>query len=293
MTIGLGMGIFGVFRAIYASDPYWYSYFTIGSFLFFDRISALLTSVSTLQEIRNGKWFPIVLIYGIFLLLAVLIDFVYGRFMTHAWVYPHYNLFDEIIHVILIGYPFAFFSTIEMTAVICILLNIIWLKNTKFVNSGKHGGSRIFNFLAKVLFLIGVLAVVYPYINYIFRDNRNVQEIMVICMIASTFLFDAIGYLLRAPSILGAIYQGNWAIILGLVLAVLLSASLHEIPNTYAREWVYVNIPFTDAKIFGVNVIVFFPGWLFLTIFPLSIYGLIGHLYGVSHPLFRISEFKR
>jgi len=293
MTIGLGVGIFGILRAVYAGDPYWYSYFTIGSFLCFDRISVLLTGASTLREIRSGKWIAIVLIYGAFLLLAVVVDFAYGRFLAHAWVYPHYDLFDEIIHVVLIGYPFAFFSTIEMTAVICALLAIICRRNTKFVGLEKQNDPQILIFLAKVVLLIGILAVVCPYINYILRDNRDAQEVLVICMIASTFLFDAAGHLLGAPSILRAIYQGNWVIILGLAVAVPLSAGLHEIPNTYAWEWAYQNIPFTDAEIFGVNVIVYFPGWLFLIIFPLSIYGIIAHLCGVPHPLFRISELKR
>ena len=46
--------------------------------------------------------------YGFYLLFTLLIEFV-GRFILNFWDYPSFNLEDRIIHVFLIGYPFAFF----------------------------------------------------------------------------------------------------------------------------------------------------------------------------------------
>lgn len=44
--------------------------------------------------------------------LTILIEII-GRFILNLWNYPSFNLTDKIIHVFLIGYPFAFFSIHE------------------------------------------------------------------------------------------------------------------------------------------------------------------------------------
>lgn len=53
------------------------------------------------------------------------------------------------------------------------------------------------------------------------------------------------------------------------LLATLISSFLHEIPNIYAREWVY-NIPYVALEILGINIVVIF-GWTILVLVPIVV----------------------
>jgi hypothetical protein len=48
------------------------------------------------------------------------------------------------------------------------------------------------------------------------------------------------------------------------------NAFTHEVPNTFAWEWRYQNIPFTSLEILDVNVIILTIGWSYLTILGIS-----------------------
>jgi|APSaa5957512622_1039677.scaffolds.fasta_scaffold52954_1 hypothetical protein len=54
---------------------------------------------------------------------------------------------------------------------------------------------------------------------------------------------------------------------LAMILTTLINAFVHEIPNTFAHEWVY-NIPYFTLEILQINVIVIV-GWIILISVPL------------------------
>lgn len=54
---------------------------------------------------------------------------------------------------------------------------------------------------------------------------------------------------------------------LTIILAMLINAFLHELPNVFAREWVYT-IPYLTLEILHINIVVIV-GWLVLVAIPL------------------------
>jgi hypothetical protein len=57
---------------------------------------------------------------------------------------------------------------------------------------------------------------------------------------------------------------------MALLISIPFNALAHELPNTFAWEWRYQNMPFTSVEILGVPVVVLTVGWTYLTIFGIS-----------------------
>jgi hypothetical protein len=55
-----------------------------------------------------------------------------------------------------------------------------------------------------------------------------------------------------------------------LLASIPLNALVHELPNTYAWEWRYENLPFTSMTIFGVPLVILTVGWTYLTMLAIS-----------------------
>lgn len=111
--LGLLLALYGLFSAIFFANIFWYSYFVIGGTFFLAYINFRCRKPSILeqQKIYLAKT------YILYLLITFLIEAV-GRFWLHFWEYPSFTLFDQIIHVFLIGYPFAFFFISESLTLI-------------------------------------------------------------------------------------------------------------------------------------------------------------------------------
>jgi len=102
--IGLLLAIYGVISAVFYSNVAWYSYFTIGGTFFLAYLNTKLKNKSIFEKSK----IQIAKTYGSYLIITILIEIV-GRFLLHLWIYPSFNITEQIIHVFLIGYPFAFF----------------------------------------------------------------------------------------------------------------------------------------------------------------------------------------
>ncbi len=174
---GLALLIYGVISAVIYSNVIWYSYFVIGMTLFIGGINYFLKNNSVL---RLG-WGNIVKTYVFYMFFTILIEII-GRFVLNFWHYPHFGLVDKMVHVFLIGYPFAFFSIHE---------------SYKLINK----------------------------------------------MAASTQLT--------------------------ILIATLLNAFIHEIPNIFAWEWIYT-IPLITFEILQINIVVIV-GWVVLVAVPLIV----------------------
>jgi len=102
--IGLFLAIYGVASAIIYSNVTWYSYFVIGGTFFLAWMNQILKNDSLFEKSKTY----LLKTYGLYLLFTILIEII-GRFILNFLRYPSFNLADEVIHVFLIGYPFAFF----------------------------------------------------------------------------------------------------------------------------------------------------------------------------------------
>lgn len=264
---GLFTAVYGIHTAVNMGNPYWYTYFVIGSFLFLDQTDLLLNKESNLFLLVRGKWRPFFLTYICYVGFSLLIDLLMGRYLSNMWIYPHFSRSDEIIHVILIGYPFALFS---VSALYRNILGV--LKKTVFppdqTLSTKNSSKQT---IGKILLIFTIISILIPVINFIFFGNREANKVIVICMILGIFTLSPVTLLFFPRSFLGDLLSYDRRTAVALIATSIASGFIHEVPNTYAWEWQYQNIPFTSLEILGVNIIVLGFGWLYLTILGVSI----------------------
>jgi hypothetical protein len=173
--IGLLFAIYGVVSAILYSNATWYSYFVVGGTFFLAWINLILKNDSIFEKCK----IYILKTYGLYLLFTIAIEIV-GRFILNFWHYPFFNLADKIIHVFLIGYPFAFF--------------------------------------------------------FIYESVKLIR--------------------MKVPSLAVTI-----------ILATLINAFVHEVPNIFAWEWVYT-IPYVTFEILQINIVIIV-GWVILIAVPI------------------------
>jgi len=181
--IGLLLALYGVLSAILYSNYTWFSYFSLGGTLLLAVINEYLKNESLFGNTKSY----LLKTYGIYLAFGILIELV-GRFALHLWRYPSFDFADELIHVYLLGYPFAFF-----------------------------------------------------FIHESFKLIRR-----------------------YVPSLASA-----------MILTTLINAFIHEIPNTFAWEWVYT-IPYVRFEILRINIVVII-GWVILVSVPLTTERILRH----------------
>jgi hypothetical protein len=264
--VGLFVSLYGLYSAIFRSSQIWYSFFTVGSFLFFASVSYWLRKDSSLNSVLRKAWL-LGLLYLVFLGITVLVEF-YGRFVGSFWTYPYFDQGELILHVYLLGYPFAFLSVIPLFEIV-----------EHLILSGISGPSKpaalrppqtLYRLLCAGSAVIFVSSLVTAY----FVEHWT-AEFNFMAMIAGALGLDLVRTLVHQRSFIERILSGDYRYAIIVPLASWVAAFLHEVPNTFANEWIYHNVPFTDRRIFGVNAIVFIVGWLFLTVVPVTIFRLL------------------
>jgi hypothetical protein len=262
---GGGLLIYGLAAAIVAGSPYWYSYFVVGLFLFLDRCDALLNHDSNLSRLFNRNWPTPVCTYLVYLAGALILDLLFGSYLGNMWVYPHFNWPAKLIHVILIGYPLAFFCCAAQYRVLVKLL-----RNYLKTSSVKTEKIILSPRKLKIILLITILSTCFPVFYFFLVGRRHIQDIIFMCGVIGIFSLSPISLILKHNSWLKSILNQDWPVILALLISIPLNALAHELPNTFAWEWRYQNMPWASWEILGVPLIVLTLGWTYLTIFGIS-----------------------
>ena len=262
---GLVVSLYGLYSAIFRSSPIWYSFFTVGSFLFFAPVSYWLRNDSFLHSVLRRPWL-LGLLYLVFLGVTVLVEF-YGRHVGNFWTYPSFDPAELILHVYLIGYPFALLSVIPLFEIVEHLIS------SGISRSSRPTTRRPPQTLYRLLF-VGAAVVFVSSLASAYVVDHWTAELHFMAMIAAMFGLDLARNLVHQRSFLERILSGDYRYAIILPLASWVAAFLHEVPNTFANEWIYHNVPFTDRRILGVNALVFIAGWIFLTVVPVTIFRL-------------------
>lgn len=257
---------YGLYSAIIEGSPYWYSYFVSGLFLFLDRCDALLNHDSNLIRLFNQNWRTPVYTYLVYLAGALILDLVFGSYIGNLWVYPHFDGIERFINVILIGYPLLFFSCAAFYRVLVKLLRNFPKCLPQIGNKSMLSLQR----LGKSILFITILSACFPILYFFIFGKMHIQGVIIICGLFGIFSFSPISLILRHNSLLERILNQDWSAILALLISIPVNALAHELPNTFAWEWRYQNMPFTSLEILGVPVIVLTLGWAYLTIFGIS-----------------------
>jgi hypothetical protein len=265
-TAGFATLCYGIYSAMVEANPYWYSYFVVGSFLLFDRLDMLLNDDSNLTRLFSKNWRTPIFTYLTYVALAILIDYLLGRFLSNMWVYPHYDELDEIVHAIIIGYPFGLFSCSAFFRVV----NSIFRRFFSSHSRPPLVEQRYARQIATVLLLGSILSVSLPIANFALFNNKWVHELMVFCLLLGMFSMSPVAPLLYLPSFFGRILNRDWPTIASLIVTIPVNAITTEVPNTYAWEWRYQNLPFTSFEILDVNILILTAGWSYFTILGIS-----------------------
>jgi hypothetical protein len=264
--VGFAAVVYGLFEAK-ASNYLWYDFFTVGALGFLAPISYQL-SRNTLLEFILRSPLLFVLLYLILFLVGSGIEF-YGTGVADLWYYPHYSKEAQAIHSLVIGYPFAFLSLIPLYEIVeYVVLNLT--KRTRV-----HSGQNRHLLVWIVLILVGLISVLAPVGDKYFAGATYVRHLSVIGMLGGIVLVDALRGLSGDKSLLATIGRGDYRYLLALVATSWLAAFASELPNTVPQTWIYHDVPFIQLRLLGVNVIVIFLGWIFLTFVPVSIFRFV------------------
>ena len=259
---GCALVVYGLYAAIIQGSPYWYSYFIAGLFLFSDSCDAFLNHDSNLTRLCRQTWRTPVYTYLVYVAGALGVDLLFGSYIGHLWVYPHFDFTEKIINVVLIGYPLLFFS--------CAAFYRILLKLLRNILHCEPETTLSFYRLGIIILFITIFSTCFPVLYFWLFGRMHVQAVIIICGLIGILSLSPLSLILGHKSLLLGILNRDWPVILTLLISIPFNALVNELPNTFAWEWRYQNMHFTSLEMLGVPVIVLTVGWAYLTIFGIS-----------------------
>ncbi|MDO8620238.1 MAG: hypothetical protein Q7R64_02720 [bacterium] len=216
---------------------------------------------SSLWLIHKKPWL-FVLLYGALAGASFLTD-TFGL-NAHLWFYPLYQGIG-LFWVWLVLYPFGGLAMLELLYFFAGYLDEP-LHFKEYPQTRMH---RFFDVFESLLFLLMIAVIV---LGAVKADWGLALPNMVILSVL--WMFSA---LVKLRFHIG--HPGHF--ILVIVIATFFSVLSHELPNTLAREWIYLEQPFLNFLIFGV------PSWVWIGWFWLNLMTLRLWIFLVLHPKVR------
>ncbi len=246
LYIGSILFIISLVLAFYYHYNHFYELMLIGLFLIFGYLT---------RNVINKKIYYKTYIY--FLLFAVIGDIIFGINVSRLWYYNYNNIMEYLLLIAII-YPFGGWVLIQTF----FILESTFVKNIKL--------EKIDSYLIKkfVMFLL-FLSV----ITFIFRKDVLYGD-FIFYSIASIGLYLYLEYKIiktNKKSFMNSFIKNPKSYLLILILGSFSQAIIQEFPNTFAKQWVYQNIPLINILILRVPILVFL-GWVYLTLFSISVY---------------------
>ena len=272
-ALGLGLVVYGL-RAAFAANILWYDFFTVGVLLFLAPISHQICRDTLLALVFRSP-FLLLLVYLIYFFVGFAIELC-GTSVANLWYYPGYSRDAQAVHSLIIGYPFALLSLIPLFELIEHGVRVFTKKSPP--------GSRAFSKSLKwPLFIAGIVLVLLPIVDRYVMSGTYVRQLSLLGMIGGILLFDLTAQMIGAEPLISELRSGRYEYLVALISVSWLAGIVHEVPNTIPNTWVYHGIPFTQVRLLGVNVIVLFAGWVFLTLVAVSTFRIVKRL--SSHEL--------
>jgi hypothetical protein len=275
-VIGLLLAAAAVAAAIFWEFPYWYTPFTIGSFLFFDQMSKRFAGRSVLHFLARGHWRVGVLIYLAAVGTAVIVDVVYGRMLAGAWVYPPWHGIANIVVPVLFHYPFGFLSLYATFQTVRGLLGVAGQTSRGEPVRRDSVGQTAMSILrfdapgkwyGRIAVIALAICLVVPLLNYWLNANHGEGELLFVVMLVGTAAFDGTREALTGDSILRELLMHGPRYAAAVVVTLAWAILVDEGPNVFAHEWVYLINPF------GLPLwLILILGWPFLLVVSAAVY---------------------
>jgi hypothetical protein len=275
-VIGFLLAAAAVVAAVFWRFPLWYTPFTIGSFLFFDRLSDQFAGRSVLRFLAHGHWRAGILIYCGAVGIALVVDVVYGRTLAGAWVYPPWHGISNIAVPVLFHYPFGFLSLYATFQTVRGLLGVAeQTPRGQSVRGDSLQGTAVSisrfdspgKWYARLAVPALALCVVVPLLNFWLNANRGEGELLFIVMLVGTAAIDGIREALTGDSMLRELDMHGRRYAAAVVITLAWAILVNEGPNVFAREWVY------DIAPFGLPLwVILILGWPFLLVVSAAAY---------------------
>lgn len=202
-------------------------------------------------------------VYLAFFLFGVITDLILGIKLTHLWSYPGYTLVNYLI-LYIISYPaFGFVMIYSFSLIESFFCGKIRERRIDY----KH--SLIFSRLLIVLGLVGML------FSLIFVNYSKGFFAYTLGAFLFIGLIDFITLKIKKSNLLERFLVKSTKYAILIILVSITQGILQELPNVFAKEWIYQNFPFNDITFLGIPVAVLFFGWVFLLIVPYVIFELV------------------
>lgn len=273
--VGLVLASAAVAAAIFRGFPYWYTPFTIGSFLFFDSLSERFGARSLIRFLADGHWRVGLLMYGAAALIALEVDVLYGRALGDAWVYPPWHGFANIAVPVFFHYPFGFLS---LYATFQTVRGALEGGRQTRRTRGTRLGELFGRWYGRLAFIALVLCLAAPLINYWLNANRSASELLTVVMVVSTLAIDAVRHALTGDSMLRELVVQGRPYAAAVIITLAWAIVINEGPNAFAHEWVYQTSPF-GLPLWAMLVL----GWPFLLVVSAAVYEMA--IASASHDL--------
>lgn len=263
MFLGFFLVAFGIIASIFFHFYFWYTFYLVGAFMFFGSLNYKTHAPSVYAYLLKNQWKHFLTMYGLALLIGLVVDIFYGRTFSSLWYYPHLNGFWNFFFPVFLYYPFGAFQVYEIFyAIRHVCQRYLSAKQMHKISY------RTKELIINALIIIGILGIILPPLNYLLNGNRYANELMTVVIMLTPFFIDAVIYKRNKTSIFFDFLQGKPFMVATMVLAWLTCVLLTEFPNTFSYEWIYINIPFIQKEILGINVMIFTFGWFSLVFMP-------------------------
>lgn len=263
--IGYLLLFFSSMLAVIYHYPRFYVLFCISYVLILDHFNYRFRKESLIHNLFSKKHLKSTLIFltGT-IVIASIVDYLFGVRLFHIWLWTNYTLINWIILYTIIN--FAFIILVYETYKITEYFISKKIKTKKIILKNKFK-------IQKILIILAITGFIIPLINYIFFGTKGTNYTMLFPFLSIFFLSDAYLTKFKTP-ITFDIIKHNRVSIYSILITSLLIIFSHELINTFAYEWKYINIPFMQFQFLNIPITVII-GWIPLILFCISFVELI------------------
>lgn len=200
-------------------------------------------------------------LYKQFVKAGIILDLFLGIILTNLWHYTFTSIW-EYLPLYLVAYPLAGLVMVQTFALFSRLL----LRGKRETYFMRDAGYRRAGYILNACVLLSAAGILATWGGRLFLLTFFVAVIL-----RALLLLAYATHLHRRKNLLDKLHAHPFLITVVLVLTIYINAFIQELPNVTAKEWIYTNLPLTQASLGGLPVIVLL-GWPFLALYPASAY---------------------